>query len=196
MKTNLIESNINMIKKGGVIKIYIFFNASSIFVNFPDLSVFLDGSPLHFLYASKYFSFLLRIVLIFEDDLKLYFFLSTHKLSNHQPLCVLFPLYQSTESIFFSFCPFPRLVNTYALDIFFFVILISIYFLTKLTKSREKNRIYTIIPLTETIINKTKINRIKKIIHENPHTCDLGIMNLLITSKINTTEVNLIEVRL
>ena len=107
-----------------------FLNASSIFVNFPYLSVFLDGSPLHFLYASKYFSFLLIIVLIFEEDLKLYFFLSTHKSLSHQPLRVLFPLYQSTESIFFSFSPFLKLFNTYALEIFFFVILVRIYFLT------------------------------------------------------------------
>ena len=49
---------------------------------------------------------------------------------------------------------------------------------------------YTIIPLIETSINKTKINRIKKIIHEKDHTFDLGIINLLITSKINNREVN------
>ena len=78
--------------------------------------------------------------------------------------------------------------------IFFDLLLPSIHFLTKLTKSRWKNRIYIIFSFTESKINKIKINKIKKIIHGKSHICDLGIQNLLTTSKINSTELNKIEV--
>jgi hypothetical protein len=73
---------------------------------------------------------------------------------------------------------------------FFFLCYIVKHINLIINNFKEKKRIYTIIPLKETSINKTKINRIKKIIHEKDHTFDLGIINLLITSKINKREVN------